>query len=524
MPERSPEPWWLRVDQTFNHDMLVKAKWMKINFMICNLYSLLQIAISLSATTVISIMVWTMPPVSRKLIEVYSELSSKNDIEIVFVSADRDDEAFNGYFSKMPWLAIPLSETGEKLNELFGVEGIPCLVIIDGSGKVLSDDGVSIISEYGAGAYPFTPERIKELKEEEEKAKKEQTLNTVLVSGSRDFLISNDGTQDKSCRKLIKYFELSALPTLVILGPDGKTLHPNAAEFMEEYGIQTYPFTAEKLAELEEIKKAKLEAQTLESILVEGDRDFVLGKDGKTVSQLVGKNTHWCPPCRAFLLKLIEAYHDIKAKDNGFEVIFISSDRDESSFQEYFSTMPWLALPFGDDRKISLSCTFKIHGIPTVIALGPSGKTVTKDARELMMIHGANAYPFTIDRLKEIEVENEEQVKGCPEKIQDSAHIEHELVLSRRMPYICDKCDKEGKVRSYYCGEWDFDLHPKCASLDREMKVQKLTTVRIERKDGPVMVKSVTNLRVVFRSYLEINVLCERVIVIYHLLCYGTYV
>ncbi|KAF9626713.1 hypothetical protein IFM89_038887 [Coptis chinensis] len=85
-----------------------------------------------------------------KLIEVYNELSSKNDIEIVFVSADRDDEAFNGYFSKMPWLAIPLSdsdsETGEKLNELFGVDGIPCLVIIDGSGKVLSDDGAAYLA------------------------------------------------------------------------------------------------------------------------------------------------------------------------------------------------------------------------------------------------------------------------------------------------------------------------------------------------------------------------------------------
>ncbi|KAF9626710.1 hypothetical protein IFM89_038884 [Coptis chinensis] len=286
--------------------------------------------------------------------------------------------------------------------------------------------------------------------------------------------------QDKSCRKLIKYFELSALPTLVILGLDGKTLHPNAAELIEEYGTQTYPFTAEKLAKLEEIKKAKLEAQTLESILVEGDRDFVLGKDGIKipVSQLVGKNillyfsAHWCPPYRAFLPKLIEAYHDIKAKDDGFEVIFISSNRDESSFQDFFSSMPWVALPFGDDRKISLSRTFKISGIPTVIALGPSGKTVTKDARELLMIHGANAYPFTTDRLKEMEVEVEEMAKGWPEKIQDSAHTKHEtkheLVRSRRMTYICDKCEEEGTAWSYYCGECDFDLHLKCASLDRD--------------------------------------------------------
>ena len=84
-----------------------------------------------------------------------------------------------------------------------------------------------------------------------------------------------------------------------------------------------------------------------------------------TVTDLVGKNillyfsAHWCPPCRAFLPKLVDAYHKIKAKDDAFEVIFISSDRDQASFDEFFSGMPWLALPFGDPRKASLSRT---HG------------------------------------------------------------------------------------------------------------------------------------------------------------------
>lgn len=134
---------------------------------------------------------------SPQLIEVYNELLSKNDFEVVFVSADRDEESFNGYFSKMPWLAIPLSdsETKNRLDELFEVNGIPSLVILNGNGEVLSDDGVSIITQYGAEGHPYTPERIKELKDEEERAKKEQTVSTVLVSKSRNFLISNDGKQ-----------------------------------------------------------------------------------------------------------------------------------------------------------------------------------------------------------------------------------------------------------------------------------------------------------------------------------------
>ena len=31
---------------------------------------------------------------------------------------------------------------------------------------------------------------------------------------------------------------------------------------------------------------------------------------------------------------------------HGLEIVFVSSDRDPSSFQQYFSTMPWLAIPF----------------------------------------------------------------------------------------------------------------------------------------------------------------------------------
>lgn len=89
--------------------------------------------------------------------------------------------------------------------------------------------------------------------------------------------------KDKSCLKLARYFELTNLPTLVIIGPDGKTVHSNVAEVVEEHGIVAYPFTPEKFAELAEIEKAREEAQTLESILVSGDLNFVIGKEGVQV-------------------------------------------------------------------------------------------------------------------------------------------------------------------------------------------------------------------------------------------------
>ncbi|XP_058194947.1 probable nucleoredoxin 1 [Rhododendron vialii] len=481
------------------------------------------------------------------LVEVYNELSPKGDFEIVFVSADKDDEAFKGYFSKMPWLAIPFSDssTRDRLDESFKVMGIPHLVILDENGKVVTEEGVEFIRDYGVDAYPFTQERIKEIKDEEEKAKREQPLKFFLASRSRDFVISANGNKvsiselegntiglyfaessyrkcvkftpklvevyeklkakgekfevvmipfddeeesfnqsfekmpwlslpydDKSCVKLARYFEIPTIPqhSLAIIGPDGRTLQSDVVEAIEEHGTETYPFTPEKFLELEEKDKAKWDAQTLESILVRGDLDFVIGKDGHKVpiSDLVGKNillyfsAHWCPPCRAFTPKLVEIYHQIKAKDDAFELIFISSDRDQTSFEEYFSQMPWLAIPFEDDRKEYLDRIFKVQGIPMLVAIGPTGRTVTTEARAVVMSHGSDAYPFTEARLKEIEAENEEMAKGWPKKVKHELH-EHELELIHRPEYGCDGCKEGGTVWLFYCEECDFDLHPKCA-------------------------------------------------------------
>ena len=100
--------------------------------------------------------------------------------------------------------------------------------------------------------------------------------------------------------------------------------------------------------------------------------------------------------------KLSEAYRDIKARDNTFEVIFISLRSDTCSVDE----MPWLALPFSDQvRKKRLCHWFKLGLFDsTAIFISSSGRTVTDGVLELISAHGADAYPFTEERLKCLEV------------------------------------------------------------------------------------------------------------------------
>lgn len=87
----------------------------------------------------------------------------------------------------------------------------------------------------------------------------------------------------KSSEKLARYFELSKYSTLVIIGPDGKTLKFDAEEDIQDFGSMAFPFTPEKFVELVAVRKAQEEAQTLESFLVSGDLDYVIGKDGVKV-------------------------------------------------------------------------------------------------------------------------------------------------------------------------------------------------------------------------------------------------
>ena len=102
-----------------------------------------------------------------------------------------------------------------------------------------------------------------------------------------------------------------------------------------------------------------------DSVLVQILGEKLDGKDGdKDVADLVGEgcviglyfSAHWCPPCRTFTPQLAKWYNTFKVTANAdkFEIVFVSSDRDEEGFDEYYGEMPWLALPFGDrDRKVS---------------------------------------------------------------------------------------------------------------------------------------------------------------------------
>jgi nucleoredoxin len=123
---------------------------------------------------------------------------------------------------------------------------------------------------------------------------------------------------------------------------------------------------------------------------------------GKTVpvSALEGKkvglyfSAAWCPPCRAFTPRLVETYNTLKARGEPFEIVFISSDRTDDAMFAYMKDykMDWLAVPFDSEQRAALGRRYGVRGIPTLVVIDPSGRTLSTDGRGQVAQHGAAAY------------------------------------------------------------------------------------------------------------------------------------
>jgi nucleoredoxin len=65
------------------------------------------------------------------------------------------------------------------------------------------------------------------------------------------------------------------------------------------------------------------------------------------------------------------------------EIVFVSSDSDDGSFNEYYGSMPWVSVPFSN-KNISqaLGQKFSVRGIPSLIVLSATdARIIDRDGR-----------------------------------------------------------------------------------------------------------------------------------------------
>ena len=133
---------------------------------------------------------------------------------------------------------------------------------------------------------------------------------------------------------------------------------------------------------------------------VKGEKVDVSALNGKIVGLYF--SAHWCPPCRSFTPLLVKFRDDMVKQGKNFEVVFISSDKNETAMQGYMkdTKMQWLAVPFDSPRKGKIKNKYGVSGIPTLIILAPDGNTITSGGRADVTKHPGNAFKMWEAKVK----------------------------------------------------------------------------------------------------------------------------
>lgn len=77
----------------------------------------------------------------------------------------------------------------------------------------------------------------------------------------------------------------------------------------------------------------------------------------------------WCPPCRKFTPSLVDFYEDTNEQRDEYEIILISSDRDEDAMEEYAKdkSMTWPHLKLSKVERFRKKVKHPGGGIPNLV-------------------------------------------------------------------------------------------------------------------------------------------------------------
>ncbi len=111
------------------------------------------------------------------------------------------------------------------------------------------------------------------------------------------------------------------------------------------------------------VKDAKFEPQRLNA-------------DRKADYFLIYFGAHWCPNCKKVTPRLTEFYREQRSVHRNFEVVFVSSDKDEQAMLEFMGgyKMPWPAVKFSEKKNIECITKLAGRGYPCLALVDAGGK------------------------------------------------------------------------------------------------------------------------------------------------------
>mmetsp|Transcript_662 Transcript_662/g.1503 ORF Transcript_662/g.1503 Transcript_662/m.1503 type:complete len:677 (-) Transcript_662:328-2358(-) len=120
-----------------------------------------------------------------RVLQTYSTLkeSGKDDFEFIFVSLHSSPVDFEDQCSGLDMPVVPFEQLRSTLSDMktvFCVDGNRRrLSLVDCDGKLITNDGLALVSQYGESLYPFTKERIETIALEKQRAL-EECLHRII--------------------------------------------------------------------------------------------------------------------------------------------------------------------------------------------------------------------------------------------------------------------------------------------------------------------------------------------------------
>jgi len=193
-------------------------------------------------------------------------------------------------------------------------------------------------------------------------------------------------------------------------------------------------------------------------------------------------SAHWCPPCRGFTPTLTKFYTDFTEKNSKFELVFVSSDRDKSSFESYHNSMSFKALDmFSDDperkkkagkMKSFLESIAEVQGIPHLVIMDRDCNIICKNARsEVTADPEGKNFPWKLEPVQNMErsIEGINETPSLLMLCEDEDAAKQAELLSFMQPHaeqqdamgekrqimhfiLTEKSDLGGRVRGFVGG------------------------------------------------------------------------
>lgn len=85
---------------------------------------------------------------------------------------------------------------------------------------------------------------------------------------------------------------------------------------------------------------------------------------------------------KCFIPNLRRFYEEVNLEEKRLEIIYVGLDKVKKDYETFVRSMPWLGLPFADEKISGLKEFYDIRAIPKLLLLDNRGEEVKNNCRE----------------------------------------------------------------------------------------------------------------------------------------------